>query len=140
MSLSRVSAADPFGDLLRRLLALSEQRWLRRAAGLLATLLVAAIFILGSYPVVVDRVVFMWDKAMHFSAYGVIATLLLLATRSWWLAGLLTPLIGAADEIHQIFVPGRSAGLDDWSADLLGTLAACLLARWLRRRALRNRP
>lgn len=30
-------------------------------------------------------------------------------------------LIGAADEIHQSFLPGRVAGWDDWLADVAGT-------------------
>jgi VanZ family protein len=28
--------------------------------------------------------------------------------------------VGATDEIHQIFIPGRKAGLDDFAASVLG--------------------
>lgn len=117
--------------MLNDLLIWLGQPWPRRLAGLSAALIVAAIFILGSHPVTVEKVVIIWDKAVHFTAYGVIAGLLLVASRSLWLAGALTPLIGAADEIHQMFVPGRSAGLDDLLADVLGVAAACLLGRVL---------
>jgi VanZ family protein len=35
----------------------------------------------------------------------------------------LVALIGAADEIHQMFLPGRYAEMDDWLADVGG---ACM--------------
>lgn len=124
----------------------------RRLAGATASALLLAIYILGSYPVVVEEVVVIWDKAVHFGAYGVIAGLWLVALRSAWRAVALTGLAGALDEFHQLFVPGRSAGLDDLSADLLGALTVCLLGLALARRiaadqtrtvlgaTIRNRP
>ncbi|MFM2057345.1 MAG: hypothetical protein RLY71_1730 [Pseudomonadota bacterium] len=124
----------------------------RRLAGAAATAMLLAIYILGSYPAVVEEVVVIWDKAAHFSAYGVIAGLWLVALRSPWRAVALTTVGGALDEFHQLFVPGRSAGLDDLSADFLGALTACLLGLALARRisagqsramfgvTIRNRP
>lgn len=35
-------------------------------------------------------------------------------------------LVGAVDEIHQSFLPGRVAGLDDWLADVVGS-GFCLI-------------
>jgi VanZ family protein len=57
----------------------------------------------------------------------------------WWLLPLAAALVGAFDEVHQLFTPGRS-GLDpgDWAADIVGGTAALAampwLGRWLRRR------
>jgi VanZ family protein len=47
------------------------------------------------------------------------------------LLGLMIFGIGGADEIHQIFVPGRHAGLDDLAANISGCLPALFLASWL---------
>jgi VanZ family protein len=45
---------------------------------------------------------------------------------------------GASDEVHQAFVPGRSADPADWAADALGVLAGTFayarLRAWLRGR------
>ena len=41
----------------------------------------------------------------------------------WFMAALLSSLYGASDEWHQTFVPGRSATLADWIADVLGSIA-----------------
>ena len=35
-------------------------------------------------------------------------------------------LVGAADEFHQSFLPGRVAGWDDWLADAVGTALGLL--------------
>jgi VanZ family protein len=38
-------------------------------------------------------------------------------------------LVSAVDEFHQVFLPGRSAGLDDWLAGGAGVLLAFALLR-----------
>lgn len=81
------------------------------------------------------------DKHFHFASYAVLATLLVRALASARLrnvngrvaigAILLATLYGVTDEIHQIFVPGRTAALDDLAADALGAAtAAGLLLAW----------
>lgn len=76
-----------------------------------------------------------WDKLYHAGNFGVLAALLYLATGRAWLAVLLASLYGVSDELHQAFVPGRSADPADWLADTAGALAAVLLVRlWRRRR------
>jgi len=75
-----------------------------------------------------------WDKVYHALNFGVLALFLRLASGRAWLAVLLASLYGATDELHQAFVPGRSADPADWLADTLGALAAVLLyERWARR-------
>ena len=73
------------------------------------------------------------DKIEHFSAFFILAVLLNLALifqrKSFVLfkyAALVTIVItlfyGAIDELHQIFIPGRSADIRDWLADATGVI------------------
>jgi len=82
------------------------------------------------------------DKINHFVAYFILAVLLnltLIYQRKSQLlfekAPIATIVIclfyGALDEVHQLFVPGRSAEILDWVADALGTTAAVLLIYFL---------
>jgi len=84
------------------------------------------------------------DKFAHFGAYAVLGAALGRARlhHRWPLAvplalGLLYAL---SDELHQAFVPGRTAEAADWVADALGTLAGLLLFHRWRRRAADSRP
>ncbi|SRR5581483_1032951 len=65
-----------------------------------------------------------YDKLAHFVYYGIMCLLLVTALgRRWrWLAVAIVAAVGAADEIHQIYVPGRDASVFDWTADLLGAV------------------
>lgn len=77
------------------------------------------------------------DKVGHFTGYAVLGALVLRAlARADWrgvtvrnlaLAWGITALYGASDEFHQVFVPGRFAGADDWLADALGAAAALVV-------------
>ena len=73
------------------------------------------------------------DKIEHFSAFFILSVLLNLALifqrKSFVLfkyAALVTIVItlsyGAIDELHQIFIPGRSADIRDWLADSTGVI------------------
>ena len=76
----------------------------------------------------------LWDKAMHFCAYGVLGLFLgfglsrrpgsarfaVIAT------ALLVAVLGSLDEVHQLFTHGRSATVSDAAADLLGGIAGAL--------------
>ena len=71
------------------------------------------------------------DKLAHFGAYAVLGVLLARAAvgSRWSIAWpvLIGLAYAASDEIHQYFVPGRSADAGDWLADALGVGAGCLL-------------
>lgn len=74
------------------------------------------------------------DKLVHFGLFGVLSSLL-------YLGGLTVPLAiagsaayGISDEIHQMFVPGRSPELLDLLADLLGASTGAFLARLVHER------
>jgi len=107
----------------------------------------ALIFFLSSIPRLPSPPGPFSDKHFHFASYALFATLLVRAFASARLrnvtgrvaivAILLAALYGATDEIHQMFVPGRSADPYDLLADTLGAAAAAgLLLAWaiIRRR------
>ena len=107
----------------------------RAAAWGPAVLWAAAIFWVSSRPRVPLPPVWAADKVSHFGAYALLGLLLARGTTSSGLAPgwavLLGVLYGASDELHQHFVPGRSAEAADWAADSLGALAGVLLHSWL---------
>jgi VanZ family protein len=74
------------------------------------------------------------DKLLHGVEYAVLAALLVPGFR---LAGIgprgavvgaviVASLYGATDEVHQAFVPGRTADVVDWVADTLGATLGAL--------------
>ena len=97
----------------------------------------AAIYFLSSRPRLPGPALPGFDKVAHFAAYALLAWLLIFATERsrlpLALAVVLALLYGATDEIHQMFVPGRSPDVLDWFADAAGVAAATLV--YVRRRA-----
>ena len=99
----------------------------------------AAIFFLSSQQSLPSLPGGLTDYTGHFVGYALLATLLLraLAGAAWrgitaragWLAVLAASAYGVSDEIHQVFVPGRSATVEDWVADTLGAITGVLLLR-----------
>lgn len=78
------------------------------------------------------------DKIEHFTAFLILAVLLNLALiyqrKSYFLfknASIATIFItlsyGAADEIHQLFISGRTADIRDWLADATGVIIGVIL-------------
>ena len=67
------------------------------------------------------------DKLCHAVEYAVLGALSLPLTGRWTVP--LCGLWGIADELHQRFVPGRTASPWDWGADLLGAWAGASLRR-----------
>jgi len=78
------------------------------------------------------------DKIEHFIAYFILALFLILAlllqTRFQWFkrkANFATILIisiyAGLDELHQLFIPGRSCDLRDWITDFMATCFAVLV-------------
>jgi VanZ family protein len=80
------------------------------------------------------------DKTAHLGAYAVLAVLSVRAVAgglpcrvTWriaWLGLAIAGGYGIFDEIHQSFVPGRSASIADWYADVTGAVIA-IGACWL---------
>jgi MYXO-CTERM domain-containing protein len=118
-----------------------SKRWFALAP---AAAYYAGIFLLSAQSRLPSVVSFRFsDKIIHALTFAGLGALLLwgfgrlligrprAATRAAILAGA----VGAGlDEIHQIFVPLRSADIADAAADVIGVLAAVGLAALLRRR------
>jgi VanZ family protein len=92
-----------------------------------------------------------WDKLLHAVEYAGLAALLVLGLthlgtmglrRAALLAILLAAAYGATDELHQAFIPNRSADVLDWVADVVGAVVGGILAvpflrRWGARASIR---
>lgn len=96
-----------------------------------AVLWAAAIFWASDQPTVPLPAARGADKVLHFGAYALLGFLLAHGTAAsgasrGWAVGL-GWLYGASDELHQAFVPGRTADPADWAADALGVLAGTFL-------------
>lgn len=112
-------------------------RHLQVATALLAVGILFGLFALGAQPLAVGLVPTPWDKLAHGGLYALLAVALGLSSGlGGWRVALLAVagalLVGALDEWHQIFLPGRQAGWDDLAADGVGGLIGAL-ALWLRR-------
>jgi VanZ family protein len=78
-----------------------------------------------------------FDKLAHFIEYAVFAALVhrsmsrvepaISPARGFWISLLLMFLMAALDELHQLYIPGRSADPFDLIADLLGGVLVLLV-------------
>jgi VanZ family protein len=90
------------------------------------------IFYLSSRPSSLPSVV--PDYIPHFAAYVILALLLLRALRLHPIPGrgavalalLITVLYAASDELHQAFVPTRTASLQDFLVDTLAAVSVAI--------------
>ena len=90
------------------------------------------LFIATTLPVESVPSIGVGDKLNHFGAYFVLSVLLFLAllfqkkfTLTLNLIAVyvlvISAVYGAADELHQMLIPGRSAEFLDWLSDVAGT-------------------
>lgn len=105
-------------------MALINPRLIRQLSMTCLIILIAAIFIGGEMPGAGALFPPPWDKVVHIVTYGGMAVLTGLAfpRRSLLFVVLLVVGVGACDEIHQMFLPGRQAGFDDLLADFVGAV------------------
>lgn len=99
----------------------------------------AAIFALSSQESLPSLPGGLTDYTGHFIGYAILGVLLLrgfagaawrgVTSRAGWLAVAVSSAYGVTDEVHQLFVPGRSATVEDWIADTLGAIAGVTLVR-----------
>lgn len=105
----------------------------RKCFSRLGMLTVLAVFLLlfgfGSTPASANTAVPPWDKLVHFGVFSILTFGLRawLVRLPWYVVMLLVTAIGASDELHQHYVPGRYPGWDDLAADAAGAVFACLL-------------
>lgn len=79
------------------------------------------------------------DKFVHFAAYAMLGLTVGWAAQTRAIGEVLRWLVvvsalGAADEWHQRFIPGRSMDARDWFADTAGAVSGLLLVTALHRR------
>lgn len=94
---------------------------------------IIALFVGGSQPYAGSLFTPPWDKVVHIIFYGGMLVLAKLAyphTPLWKLVvGVL--MVGALDEVHQMFVPGRRPGWDDYGADIIGIALSTIVLKWV---------
>lgn len=102
--------------------------------------LCVVIFLVSSrsVPAAVPRFLFS-DKIMHAGGYAVLSVFFLRAFlhggpalrigAAVAAAVIVTSLFGVSDEVHQIFVPSRTASVGDVTADAVGAVLGALAAR-----------
>lgn len=119
-----------------------------RVAATIAFLIAGTgLLILGAQPIAVGLFSSPWDKLAHVGTYALIGCAAGVASGSQgWrrvaccVAGALA--LGVADELHQVYLPGRSASWADLLADIVGgVVGASLLhlAQIAKLRYFRNR-
>lgn len=85
--------------------------------------LVLALFIAGSQPQAAGLFLSPVDKLVHFLYFGIFTFAIVMSnTMPLKYAAILAVTLGAADELHQILLPGRMPGIDDWLADCFGAI------------------
>jgi VanZ family protein len=110
--------------------------YLRIAASMLVLAMILNLFFWGAQPVAINLVPAPWDKFLHGITFAILACGIGLASGLQGSRGLIIAisgalLIGALDEWHQIYLPGRHPSWDDLLADVIGSLAgAALLILW----------
>ena len=87
---------------------------------------------------IADTNIQFWDKGAHFLAYSLLGFFFMMSlirrrdegirTSAFLKAVVVVAFAGAADEIHQYFVPGRESSFLDFIADALGGTAGAALA------------
>ena len=126
-----------YGIQLYKLFLSNQRKFLYLPLGLYWLL----IFILTSIPGNhVPKLFGVSDKIKHLGAYFVLAILLnftlyvqnkfpILSRKSFYFTFLITLLYGVIDEVHQIFIPGRSFDWWDLVADVVGSLLGILFVK-----------
>lgn len=82
----------------------------------------------------------LFRKFVHLTAFGLLAVLFYhgLRKKRFLLAWLFTTIYAASDELHQLYVPDRTASILDVGIDSLGALLALGLVFALRKRSDKN--
>ena len=109
----------------------SRRAWGAVAAWWVAMLLVTSVP--GDMVPTLPDLGFRIDRVVHFGMYAVQGVLIARALGRrvpavLLLAWLVLSVVGALDEVHQMWMPGREAEVGDWMMDTLGAGAGLALA------------
>lgn len=101
------------------------------------------IFIQSSFPAVglPESKYISVDKLVHMGVFGLLTFLCYISIvhlerknifteKPIMWSAIICIIYGASDEIHQLFVLNRSAEVQDWIADVIGTIIACLIIKY----------
>lgn len=107
---------------MRHLLRLAGNPIFRLACLISALFAISQLFWLGAKPLAVNLINPPWNKLAHTVTFLVICFLLWFATGMLRRLGVICVVAGvaAADELHQLWLPGRSAEWHDLMADAVG--------------------
>ena len=126
--------------MVKALLRDNFQRTARILGALTVAMSAAVLYVAGAQPVAVGLFPAPWDKLAHLLTFAVIGMAAGLAggLRGWRMAlccvgGAL--LVGGMDELHQMFLPGRSASWADLAADAAGGLLGAAMLVFMNRLA-----
>jgi VanZ family protein len=112
-------------------------RLVRWTAGFACLIFLAGLLVGGAQPQAVGLIPAPWDKLAHAASFGLLAAMVELAVRPRaWLFFALPLAASTVDEIHQVFLPGRYASLEDWLAGAAGVSLAWWFLRHTRLRDL----
>ena len=95
----------------------------------------AAIVLFGTLRIgKINRLPHWFHIVEHVFYYGGMTLLLAhaLGRRLFWIALLAVPLVGALDEWHQLYVPGRNSSAIDWAVDACAALIGVCCYRLVR--------
>ena len=101
-----------------------------------ATALFALLYYLGSKPFAVGLIPPPWDKLAHFVLFSMLTLLMWIGTggkRYLSIVAIVTAL-GLIDEVHQAFLPGRSADPEDLLTDFCAAVVTVMALRLLTER------
>lgn len=114
------------------------RRWLLRLPLVVMSIAITAM----SHTVPTVPMPFAWaDKVYHVVLYAAYGYCALLAMRTFALgkhariaaAALVACAFAASDELHQLFVPGRTCDALDWCADAVGSLVGIVVGHVVHR-------
>lgn len=102
---------------------IDPRRW-RIAQLALAGMIVLLLFVLAAQPMAAGLFPSPWDKLAHFVCYAGITGLLAVGLGDCqpWLLVATVAVLGALDEWHQAYLPGRSADLPDLLTDIAAAI------------------
>ncbi len=113
----------------------SLDRQFRVGALVIGCALFVGLYYLGAQPFAVGLLVPPYDKLAHFTLFFVLASLFWLAAGGRWsiLIFLVVAGLGALDEWHQAYLPGRAVDVVDFLTDTTAAACAITWLHWRRR-------
>lgn len=95
------------------------------------------LFYLGTLPGAGDLFPAPWDKLAHFAVFAGLGVCLMVMAdnRAPWAVFFAVSLVGALDEWHQVYLPGRHSDIYDFLTDVIAAAVACTYMVLRQRRA-----